>query len=100
VADYYDIRLEYTGSSVILKCSYLVKAPGPRYSIFGEYGTFHKWGIDNQEEKMKSGKLPVGDDWGTEPENEWGTLTYETSMIIIITQVYDYNFMRVTYVAL
>ena len=77
VADYYDIRLEYTGFSVILKCSYLVKDPGPRYSIFGEYGTFHKWGIDNQEEKMKSGKLPVGDNWGTEPEKEWGTLTYE-----------------------
>ncbi|MGM0619946.1 MAG: Gfo/Idh/MocA family oxidoreductase [Bacteroidota bacterium] len=77
VADYYDIRLEYEGFSAILKCSYLAKDPGPRYSIFGEYGTFHKWGIDNQEENMKAGRLPVGDDWGTEPEEEWGTLTYE-----------------------
>lgn len=77
VADYYDIRLEYEGFSAIFKCSYLAKDPGPRYSIFGEYGTFHKWGIDNQEENMKAGRLPVGDDWGTEPEEEWGTLTYE-----------------------
>jgi predicted dehydrogenase len=77
VADYYDIRLEYEKISAILKCSYLVKKPGPRYSIFGEYGTFHKWGIDNQEEKLKAGKLPAGDGWGTEPEKEWGTLVYE-----------------------
>lgn len=77
VADYYDIRLEYEEFSAILKCSYLVKEPGPRYSIFGEYGTFHKWGIDNQEENLKAGNLPAGDDWGTEPEKDWGTLVYE-----------------------
>ena len=77
VADYYDIRLEYEKFSAILKCSYLVKDPGPRYSIFGEYGTFHKWGIDNQEENLKAGNLPEGDEWGTEPEKEWGTLVYE-----------------------
>ncbi|MFW6246237.1 MAG: Gfo/Idh/MocA family protein, partial [Tangfeifania sp.] len=77
VADYYDIRMEYEGFSAILKCSYLVKNPGPRYSIFGEYGTFHKWGIDNQEDNLKAGKLPDEEGWGTEPEKEWGTLVYE-----------------------
>lgn len=77
VADYYDIRMEYGDFSVLLKCSYLVKNPGPRYSIHGEYGTFHKWGIDPQEERLKAGELPVGDEWGTEPENDWGTLVYE-----------------------
>ncbi len=77
VTDYYDIRLEYEKFSAILKCSYLVKNPGPRYSIYGEYGTFHKWGIDPQEELLKAGNLPEGDDWGKEPESEWGTLLYE-----------------------
>ncbi len=77
VPDYYDIRLEYSDFSVILKCSYLVMNPGPRYSIYGEFGTFHKWGIDPQEELLKAGKLPVGEDWGTEPESDWGTLLYE-----------------------
>ena len=77
VTDYYDIRLEYEKFSAILKCSYLVKNPGPRYSIYGEYGTFHKFGIDPQEEHLKTGKLPIGDDWGTEPELDWGILLYE-----------------------
>jgi predicted dehydrogenase len=77
VNDYYDIRLEYEGFAAILKCSYLVKDPGPRYSIYGENGTFHKWGIDPQEELLKKGKLPQGEEWGSEPESEWGTILYE-----------------------
>lgn len=77
VSDYYDIRLEYNGFSALLKCSYLVKAPGPRYTIHGEYGTFYKFGIDGQEDLLKAGHLPQGDDWGREAQDEWGTLVYE-----------------------
>lgn len=81
VTDYYDIRLEYKGFSAIVKCSYLVKNPGPRYSIYGEFGTFHKWGIDPQEELLKAGNLPIGNDWGKEPESEWGTIVYQENGI-------------------
>jgi len=77
VTDYYDIRLDYEDFAAILKCSYLVKEPGPRYTIHGEYGTFFKYGIDNQEELMKAGNLPEGEDWGTEDPEFWGTLVYE-----------------------
>lgn len=77
VTDYYDIRLEYDGFAALLKCSYLVKDAGPRYTIHGEYGTFYKWGIDPQEEMLKAGHLPNEGNWGTEPVEEWGTLLYE-----------------------
>ncbi len=77
VTDYYDIRLEYDGFSAIIKCSYLVKDPGPRYTIHGEYGTFYKSGIDPQEELLKQGHLPNEEGWGTEPAETWGTLFYE-----------------------
>ncbi len=77
VTDYYDIRLEYEQLSVILKCSYLVKKPGPRYIIHGEQGSFFKFGIDPQEELLKSGKLPEGENWGTETSEFWGTISYQ-----------------------
>lgn len=77
VTDYYDIRMEYDGFSALVKCSYLVKNAGPRYTIHGEFGTFYKSGIDPQEELLKAGKLPVGDNWGTEEPDEWGTIFYE-----------------------
>ncbi|MDO8951560.1 MAG: Gfo/Idh/MocA family oxidoreductase [Draconibacterium sp.] len=77
VTDYYDIRLEYENFSALLKCSYLVKKPGPRYILHGEFGSFFKIGIDGQEELLKAGNLPVGEKWGSEPREHWGTLFYE-----------------------
>jgi predicted dehydrogenase len=77
VTDYYDIRLEYENFSALLKCSYLVKKPGPRYILHGEFGSFFKIGIDGQEELLKAGNLPIGENWGTEPREDWGTLYYE-----------------------
>ncbi len=77
VSDYYDIRLDYGSFAALLKCSYLVKDPGPRYIVHGEWGTFQKYGIDPQEEMLKAGHLPNEDAWGTEPPEEWGTMLYE-----------------------
>ena len=76
VTDYYDIRLEYNTFTAILKCSYLVHTPGPRYILHGELGSFIKYGIDPQEELLKAGNLPQGENWGAEPVDLWGTLHY------------------------
>lgn len=78
VNDYYDIRLHYPGKSVLLRCSYLVKEEGPRYILHGTGGSFLKWGIDQQEEMLKKGLLPVGEQWGEEPETSWGILNAQT----------------------
>lgn len=77
VSDYYNIRLQYKEFAAITRCSYLVKDPGPRYIIHGEYGTFYKYGMDPQEATLKTGKLPEGEDWGREDPENWGTLIYE-----------------------
>lgn len=77
VTDYYDIRLEYKGFSVILKCSYLVKNSGPHFSIHGEYGTFYKNGMDPQEDLLKAGNLPDGTKLGVESPEDWGVIFYE-----------------------
>ncbi|QGY46224.1 oxidoreductase [Maribellus comscasis] len=87
VADYYDIRLGYENFAAILKCSYLVMYPGPRYSLYGEYGTFHKWGIDPQEDVLRTGTLPQGPDWGKEAESEWGKIIYERDGVKFLGKV-------------
>ena len=74
VNDYFDIRLQYAGFAAILKSSYLVREPGPRFSLYGTSGTFHKWGIDPQEDNLKAGMLPNAANWGTEPEKDWGMI--------------------------
>jgi scyllo-inositol 2-dehydrogenase (NADP+) len=77
VTDYYDIRLEYDNFSVLLKCSYLVMNNSIRYILNGENGTFQKYGIDPQEDMSRAGYLPDIDNWGKEPEINWGILMYE-----------------------
>ena len=74
VDDYYDVRLEYKDFHVILKSSYLVKEPGPRYIVHGTEGSFIKKGLDVQEEDLKAGKKPGGLGWGSEGEEGWGRL--------------------------
>ncbi len=78
VIDYYDIHLYYHRFKAILKSSYLVREPGPRYLLHGTLGSFMKYGIDLQEELLKSGEIPVGEDWGREDEQHWGILNTET----------------------
>ncbi len=74
VDDYYHLDLEYKGMKVTLKGGYLVREPGPRYTLHGTEGSFLKWGLDPQEEALKNGRLPLEDSWGKEPEEFWGIL--------------------------
>ncbi|MFZ6010425.1 MAG: Gfo/Idh/MocA family oxidoreductase [Bacteroidota bacterium] len=74
VDDYYDIRMEYPGLLVILKSSYLVREPGPRYILHGVDGSFVKYGIDPQEQSLKDGVIPGTAGWGTEEKKYWGKL--------------------------
>ncbi|MFP4294138.1 MAG: Gfo/Idh/MocA family oxidoreductase, partial [Cyclobacteriaceae bacterium] len=75
--DSYHLLLEYSDFQVVLKSSYLVRDEGPRYKILGNLGTFTKYGLDTQEDCLKAGQLPGGDEWGMEPPEIWGTLDTE-----------------------
>jgi scyllo-inositol 2-dehydrogenase (NADP+) len=77
VEDWYDIRLHYDGFTALLRSSYLVKEPGPRYILHGTNGTFFKYGLDPQEEALKLGIDPRIPEWGTESVEWFGTLVTE-----------------------
>lgn len=77
VDDAVTLLLKYPEIKVTLKASYLVREPGPRYSLHGTHGSFLKWGTDPQEEALKNGQWPSGTDWGKEDEESWGILNTE-----------------------
>ncbi|MEJ7644077.1 MAG: Gfo/Idh/MocA family oxidoreductase [Chryseolinea sp.] len=74
VDDFYDIRLQYESFNVIVKSSYLVREPGPRYTIHGTEGSFVKYGLDPQEQALKDGTIPGSSGWGVESREWWGKL--------------------------
>lgn len=74
VDDYYNIQLIYPRMKVSLRAGYLMREETPRYYVHGTAGSFVKYGLDPQEELLKTGAVPTGADWGKEAENCWGTL--------------------------
>jgi predicted dehydrogenase len=75
VDDAFDVTLLYPGLRVCLGGSMLACAPGPRYTVHGTLGSYTKHGMDPQEAPLRAGMAPQGDNWGEEPESQWGTLT-------------------------
>jgi scyllo-inositol 2-dehydrogenase (NADP+) len=87
IDDYYDLKFIYPGFKVILKASYLVREPGPRYALHGTKGSFVKYGIDPQEEALKAGQKPDRLGWGQEPASDWGKLNTEEGGLHVLGQI-------------
>ena len=81
--DYFDIRLDYGFTKVILKAGMLVREPGPRYQIHGTKGSFLKYGEDPLEALLRAGVLPTAADWGLEKEEMYGLLHTEVDGKIV-----------------
>ena len=81
--DFFDLRLDYGFLRVILRAGMMVREPGPRYMIHGTKGSFIKYGEDVQEARLRAGEIPVGSDWGKEPESIFGLLHTEVNGEII-----------------
>jgi len=77
VCDWFEIRLHYPGTGVLLSSSYLAREPRPRFALQGTLGSFVKHGIDPQEQALAAGGDPRSPGWGAEPESAWGVLTTE-----------------------
>jgi scyllo-inositol 2-dehydrogenase (NADP+) len=77
VDDYFDIQLDYGFLRVTLHSSMLVREMGPRYQLHGTKGSYLKYGEDPQEDRLKAGDLPVGDNWCHEDEAFHGLLHTE-----------------------
>jgi predicted dehydrogenase len=83
VDDYFDIQLDYGFLKVTLHSSMLVREMGPRYQLHGTKGSYIKHGEDSQEDRLKAGELPVGDNWCHEPDEYAGMLHTEAEGKII-----------------
>jgi scyllo-inositol 2-dehydrogenase (NADP+) len=79
VDDSFDVCLEYPGLRAMARARIIAYAPGPHFLIHGTKGSFVKYGMDPQEERLRGEKVPQGTDWGAdwgvEAEQWWGTLS-------------------------
>ena len=79
IDDAFDVILQYPRLRATLRARIIAYAPGPHLLVHGTGGSFLKFGMDPQEEILRSPNCPDGldwgKDWGLETEQQWGTLT-------------------------
>jgi scyllo-inositol 2-dehydrogenase (NADP+) len=75
--DVFDITLFYPRLTAYLRASSLAKAAGARFTLHGTQGSFVKFGLDPQEDALKSGAGFDSPGFGHEPEEAWGKLYLE-----------------------
>jgi scyllo-inositol 2-dehydrogenase (NADP+) len=74
--DAFDLTFYYQdGLRAVLAESMLAPDPRPHYRIQGTRGVYVKQALDPQEALLRAGHPASGEDWGVEPESDWGTLT-------------------------
>lgn len=74
VDDNFEVTLHFDeGVKAVLKSSMLVRGELPRFVLFGQDGTYIKYGMDVQEDDLKAGMIPAESaNWGKEPEEYYG----------------------------
>lgn len=79
VDDAFDVIMQYPRLRVTLRARIIAYAPSHHLLIHGTEGSWVKFGMDPQEEILRSPRCPDGLDWGTdwglEPEARWGILS-------------------------
>ena len=64
---------------------------GPRYRVYGNGGSFVKFGVDPQEEMLKAGRRPGDTGFGEDAREQWGTLGDGTSVVSVPTHRGEYT---------
>ncbi|MGZ4787187.1 MAG: oxidoreductase [Terriglobales bacterium] len=72
--DAFDVTLHYPRMRAMLRATVLAASPGATFTVHGTKGSFVKFGIDPQEEALKSGRSPNEPHWDEEPAENYGKL--------------------------
>jgi predicted dehydrogenase len=81
--------------------SALEAQPGPRFRVLGDQGAYVKFGMDVQEERLRTGADPSAPGWGEEQPDRWGRLGTDRESQPVRTERGDYTaFYRLLVAAL
>lgn len=79
--DYFHATLIYPQRRVVLHGSMLAAAESARYQVHGTRGSYVKYGLDPQEDRLKSGARPPQEDWGYDMRDGVLTLAEGDTMV-------------------
>jgi len=73
--DAFDVLFHYPGGvRALLRATMLAATARPRFVVLGTRGSYRKQGFDPLEPALREGRVPQGEDWMLEKEEDWGEL--------------------------
>ncbi|TLM77070.1 oxidoreductase [Microbulbifer harenosus] len=96
VDDFFHLTLHYPERLVVLRSSPFCASPNLRFEVQGEAGSYVKYGLDPQEDRLKAGLLPVTRNWAHEAPEQYGQLytTNGTTQVTTETGGYQHYFQQ------
>lgn len=70
--DYFNVVMHYPNHLTTLHGDLFSANPNKRFTIKGTSGSYEKYGLDPQEERLMAGVLPNVDDWSDETPDQYG----------------------------
>lgn len=95
--DYFDLQLYYPQHVVRLHANLYSPEPNVRYQVLGSLGKFLKYGLDPQEDRLKTGVVPCTPEWAQETSEQFGVFYHAEGSEIIPTEQggYQHYFQQV-----
>ncbi|MDE9539170.1 oxidoreductase [Xenorhabdus bovienii] len=90
--DYFHAQLNYPDLKVVLHATTVAAAESPIYILHGMEGSYVKYGLDTQEERLKAGERPPRTDWGYDVRDGSVTLSQEDDLITQIIPTLPGNY--------
>ncbi|CAH0536084.1 oxidoreductase [Vibrio marisflavi] len=70
--DYFHVILHYPNNLAILHADLFSAGPNKRFTVKGTQGSFEKYGLDPQEERLIAGAQPIENTWSEETPDQHG----------------------------
>ncbi|MCP9266917.1 oxidoreductase [Xenorhabdus sp. XENO-1] len=90
--DYFHAQLNYPDLKVVLHATTVAAAESPTYILHGMEGSYVKYGLDTQEERLKAGERPPRTDWGYDVRDGSVTLSQGDDLITQIIPTLPGNY--------
>lgn len=84
--DYFHVLLHYRDMEAVLHSSPFSATVNNRFRLEGTKGSFVKYGLDPQEDQLKTGIYPGSNEFGFDPENMYGELHTENFVTPVPTE--------------
>ncbi|WFQ80582.1 oxidoreductase [Xenorhabdus sp. SF857] len=91
-ADYFHTQLTYPDLKVVLHATMLAAAESPIYTLHGMAGSYTKYGLDTQEERLKAGERPPRADWGYDARDGYMTLSQDDNLVTKVVPTVPGNY--------